>query len=70
MSNFLQYYTHSPPENSHYTVYPKTYNQQNTVFFHEVKERFGMDAYFSYPFDGILYFLNIHDYHNPQYAII
>jgi hypothetical protein len=40
------------------------------VFFHEVKERIGMDAYFSYPFDAILYFLNINDYHNPQYAII
>jgi len=29
-----------------------------------------MDAYFSYPFDGVLYFLNISDYHNPQFAII
>lgn len=29
-----------------------------------------MDAYFSYPFDAVLYFLNINDYHNPQYSII
>ena len=29
-----------------------------------------MDAYFSYPFDGVLYFLNINDYHNPQFSII
>lgn len=54
----------------HYKVYPKIYKHKNVVFLHEVEERYGMDAYFSYPFDGVLYFLNISDFHNPQFAII
>lgn len=29
-----------------------------------------MDAYLSYPYDGVLYFLNINEFHNPQWAII
>ena len=29
-----------------------------------------MDAYLSYPFDGVLYFLNIHEYHNPHWGIL
>lgn len=29
-----------------------------------------MDAYLSYPYDGVLYFLNIHEFHNPHWAIL
>lgn len=29
-----------------------------------------MDAYLSYPYDGVLYFLNIHEFHNPCWAIL
>lgn len=29
-----------------------------------------MDAYLSYPYDGVLYFLNINEFHNPQWAIL
>ena len=29
-----------------------------------------MDAYLSYPFDGVLYFLNINEFHNPHWAIL
>lgn len=29
-----------------------------------------MDAYLSYPYDGVLYFLNIHEFHNPHWTIL
>lgn len=29
-----------------------------------------MDAYLSYPYDGVLYFLNIHEFHNPCWTIL
>ena len=29
-----------------------------------------MDAYLTYPYDGVLYFLNINEFHNPQWAIL
>lgn len=29
-----------------------------------------MDAYLSYPYDGVLFFLNINEYHNPQWSIV
>ena len=29
-----------------------------------------MEAYWSYPFDGVLYFLNINEYHNAHWAIL
>ena len=40
------------------------------IYLHEIEERYGMDAYLSYPFDGVLYFLNINEYHNPTWAIL
>lgn len=69
-SSFLENYTKCLPENLHYKIYPRIHTQNKVVYFHEVEERFGMDAYFSYPFDAVLYFLNINDYHNPQFSII
>jgi hypothetical protein len=54
----------------HYKVYPLITNKKYLVYLHEVEEREGMDAYFSYPFDGVLYFLNISDFHNPRFAIL
>jgi hypothetical protein len=68
-SSFLENYTNSNQEQLHYRVYPVR-DGQNIVFLHEVEERCGMDAYLSYPYDGILYFLNIHDFHNPYSAIL
>ena len=29
-----------------------------------------MDAYWSYPYDGVLYFVNINEFHNPHWGIL
>lgn len=52
-------------------MYPLRDKSSNTIIFlHEVEERAGIDAYLRYPYDGILYFLNIDDFHNPYTAVL
>lgn len=69
-SSFLQNYTKSNEQHLHYRVYPLQDSSETIVFLHEVEEKVGIDAYLSYPYDGILYFLNINDFHNPYSSIL
>ena len=66
-STFLESYTGYESESQQYKIFMKQEKKiKKTVFLHEIEEREGMDAYFKYPFNALLFFVRIGDFHNSS----
>ncbi len=66
-STFLESYTGCESESQQYKIFVRQEKTiKKTVFLHEIEEREGMDAYFRYPFDALLFFVRIGDFHNSS----
>jgi hypothetical protein len=72
-SSFLSFYSHSPSDDA-YKVYAHREGREGegevVVFLHEVEELEDVEVYLKYPFDAILFFVQIDQFHNTARNIL